>query len=83
MIALSVDSPEKNKAFAQSLELTFPVLSDRHRTAARSYGVLIPVLRLARRVTFVINKEGIIESVQRGEEAIDPKISYQIAKTNA
>jgi peroxiredoxin len=77
VIAMSVDSPEKNRAFAQSLGVTFPVLSDNHRVVARRYGVMIPVIRLAKRVTFVINKSGIIESVYRGEEAMDPKRSYQ------
>jgi thioredoxin-dependent peroxiredoxin len=70
VIAISVDKPEKNMAFAQSVGVAFPVLSDPQRIVSRSYGVLIPVLRLARRVALVINKDGIIESIHHGEEAI-------------
>ena len=72
MIGISVDAPAKNKAFAESLGLTYPVLSDPKRTVAREYGVLIPMVRLARRVTFLIDKNGIIQEIQPGGEAIDP-----------
>jgi thioredoxin-dependent peroxiredoxin len=72
VIAVSVDGQPKNSAFARALGLTFPVLSDTQRTAARDYGVLIPVLRLAKRVTFIIDKQGIIQGVKRGGEAMNP-----------
>lgn len=72
---VSVDSPAKNKAFAESLGLTYPILSDNHRTVSREYGVLLPVIRLAKRVTFVIDKKGVIQAIQRGGEAMDPKNS--------
>lgn len=72
MVGISVDSPAKNKAFAESLGLTYPVLSDPKRTASREYGVLMPLVRLAKRVTFLIDKNGIIQEIQPGGEAIDP-----------
>ena len=72
VLGISVDSREKNKAFAESLGVSFPILSDETKTASRAYGVLVPILRLARRVTFVIDKEGVIREVIRGREAIDP-----------
>ncbi len=76
VIGISVDSEAKNKAFAGSLGLSFPVVSDPHRTVSRLYGVLMPVIRWAKRVTFIINKDGVIQSIQRGEEAIDPNKAY-------
>lgn len=76
MIGISVDSPAKNKSFAESLGLTFAILSDPDRTVSRKYGVLIPVIRLAKRVTFVIDKEGVIRAIQRGDEAIDPNNAH-------
>lgn len=72
MIGISVDSPAKNKAFAESLGLTYPVLSDPNRAVSREYGVLMPLVRLAKRVTFLIGKDGIIQEIQLGGEAIDP-----------
>ncbi len=72
MIGISVDKPAKNKAFAESLGLTYPILSDDRRAVSRQYGVLMPLIRLAKRTTFVIDKHGIIQAIQRGGEAIDP-----------
>ena len=72
MIGISVDTPAKNKAFAESLSLTYPVLSDPNRKVSRQYGVLMPMIRLAKRVTFLIDKNGIIQEIQPGAEAIDP-----------
>lgn len=77
VLAISVDKLEKNKEFARSLGLSFQVLSDPQRTVSRKYGVLIPIIRLAKRVTFVIDKEGTIQSLQRGDEAMDLERSYQ------
>ncbi|MGH9407153.1 MAG: redoxin domain-containing protein [Terriglobia bacterium] len=73
VIGISVDRPEKNKAYAESLGLTFPILSDNHRSVSRQYGVLMPLIRLAKRVTFVIDKQGKVQSIQRGGEAMDPE----------
>ena len=67
-----MDSREKNKAFAASLGITFPILSDEEKTASRQYDVLLPLLRLANRYTFVIDPRGVIRQVIKGGDAIDP-----------
>lgn len=77
MIGISVDSHEKNKAFAHDLGVKFPILSDETKAVSRQYGVLIPLIRLASRTTFVIDKEGAIQSIQKGGEAIDPENAQQ------
>ncbi|MFN8610507.1 MAG: peroxiredoxin [Vulcanimicrobiota bacterium] len=57
LFAISVDQPEDNRAFAQSLQLPYPILSDPSRETARAYGVLrgLPV---AARHTIYIGKDG-------------------------
>ncbi len=59
---ISVDSPYALRAFARSLELPFPLLSDFNRTTARDYGVLIEDLRglkgVAQRAVFIVDTEG-------------------------
>ncbi len=75
-----MDSREKNAAFAQSLGVTFPILSDEQKTVSRQYDVLIPLLRLAHRVTFVIDKEGVIREIIKGRDAIDPSGAFQACK---
>ena len=73
MIGISVDSRAKNKAFAEELGVTYPILSDDTKTVSRAYGVLMPLIRLAKRTTFVIDKRGTIQSIQKGGEALDPQ----------
>lgn len=58
VLGISVDSHYTNTAFAQSLGLSFPLLSDFHHTASHAYGVYDPERRYSRRVVFVIDKHG-------------------------
>jgi peroxiredoxin len=77
VIGISVDSAEKNKAFARDLGVKFPILSDETKSVTRAYGVLMPLIRLASRTTFIIDKEGTIRGIQKGGEAIDPDNAQQ------
>jgi peroxiredoxin Q/BCP len=61
----SVDRPEDNKKFAESLELDYPILSDPSRTVAGAYGVIQGSNPLARRWTFYIDKEGVVREIDR------------------
>ena len=54
----SVDPPEKNKDFAKSLDLDYPILSDAEGTVARAYGVTDAVKKFASRWTFYIGVDG-------------------------
>lgn len=72
MIGISVDDPKTNKAFAEKIGAQFPILSDEHKTVSRDYGVLMPLIRLAKRTTFVIDRDGVIRHIDRGGAAIDP-----------
>ena len=77
VIGISVDSRDKNKAFAESLGVKFPILSDEDKSVSRQYDVLIPLLRLANRYTFVIDKQGVIRQIIKGGDAIDPNGAFQ------
>lgn len=72
MIGISVDSREKNAKFANDLGVAFPILSDEQRSVSRAYGVLMPVIRLASRTTFVIDRSGTIQHIEKGGGAIEP-----------
>jgi thioredoxin-dependent peroxiredoxin len=67
----SVDTPELNKKFAESLDLDYPILSDPDKTVAEAYGVMSP-RGFANRWTFYIDKDGIIKE-------IDKKVNVQTA----
>ena len=52
--AISVDPPETNKAFAESLGVDYPILSDPDRRVAQAYGVVDPDQPFPSRWTFYI-----------------------------
>jgi thioredoxin-dependent peroxiredoxin len=54
----SCDEVEKNKSFAESLNLDYPILSDPTREAAKAYGVITGDKKNAARTTFYIGKDG-------------------------
>lgn len=63
LFAASVDTPETNKRFAQSLDLDYPVLSDPDRKAATAYGVAGQGGAL--RWTFYIGSDGRIMHIDK------------------
>jgi len=69
---VSVDSVPANHVFAKQIGVTFPLLSDFKRTVSQEYGVFNPQQEFANRTTFVINKEGIIQRIDKDAEALDP-----------
>lgn len=64
-----MDNPETNRKFSESLSLDYPILSDPSKKTAGAYGVLRPILGIANRWTFYIDKSGIIKHVDREVKA--------------
>ena len=73
VLGCSVDSGESHKAFIKKYGIPFPLLLDPDKTIATEYGAAngIPVLGLDRRITYVINQDGIIERVY---PKVDPSV---------
>ena len=61
----SVDEPAKNKDFAKSLDLDFPILSDPSKKTAEAYGVVHEGRPVAERWTFYIGSDGIIKAIDQ------------------
>jgi thioredoxin-dependent peroxiredoxin len=61
----SVDEPAKNKEFAKSLDLDFPILSDPTKKTAEAYGVVHEGRPFAERWTFYIGSDGKIKAVDQ------------------
>ena len=59
-----------NKAFAGSLKLDYPILSDPDRKVAKAYGVVADEKGYAKRWTFYIDKDGVIKF-------IDEKVNFK------
>jgi mycoredoxin-dependent peroxiredoxin len=72
VLGVSMDSPFANKAWAQQIGVTFPLLSDLGGDTSREYGVYNPSYKAARRVTYLIDKDGKVVEMQKDRDAIDP-----------
>ena len=62
---VSVDDPEKNRAFAESLSAELVLLSDTTKTSARAYGVSALGGLYTRRWTFYIDPDGLIRHIDK------------------
>ena len=62
---VSLDEPERNREFAESLEAAHVLLSDPSGAAARAYGVTDEGRRYARRWTFYIDRDDVIREIDR------------------
>ncbi len=71
VLGISMDDLDTLKRWANELKLTYPLLSDASGKVTEAYGVMMPGQRLAMRVTFVIDKQGKIRSIEEGSSAID------------
>jgi peroxiredoxin Q/BCP len=58
VIGISLDSQESHKKFSEKHNLPFLLLSDNQKEIARQYGVLGFGGIVAKRVTFIIDKQG-------------------------
>jgi thioredoxin-dependent peroxiredoxin len=64
VLGVSVDSVESHKEFRRKQNLNFTLLSDSKKEVSGQYGVL-GTLGFAKRVTFVIDKNGVIRKIYR------------------
>ncbi len=79
VLGVSVDFNDANKAWAEKLGLTYPLVSDTRRQMTKAYGVLFddpkmaedpqqnPHYLRAKRAWFVIDKQGVIRYMKTNE----------------
>jgi len=72
VLGVSMDSPFANHAFAEQIGVTFPLLSDWGGDITRKYCIYMDKFKAARRVNFLIGKDGRIKEEQIDSAAIDP-----------
>jgi len=71
VFGISTDNTPSQKAFADSLCLPFPLLSDfLDRKVSQDYGVYVAKAGVANRVTFVIDTAGKIDFIEFGGDAL-------------
>jgi len=72
VLGVSMDSPFSNAAWAEKINVTFPLLSDWGGDITRKYGLYDEKRKIGRRVNFLIDKEGKIAEMQIDSDAVDP-----------
>jgi peroxiredoxin len=82
VLGVSVDFNGANKAFAEKLGLTYPLLSDARRQMGKAYGAVwddpamandpakMPRYLRAKRAWFIIDKEGVVRFMKETEPNI-------------
>ena len=71
VLGVSMDSPFANHAFAEQIGVTFPLLSDWGGDITRKYGIYMDKFKAARRVNFLIGKDG---RIMKSKSTVRPSI---------
>ncbi|MAI78737.1 MAG: hypothetical protein CL917_07345 [Deltaproteobacteria bacterium] len=87
---VSLDEPDRNKAFADSLGANFVLLSDPVKESAQNYGVLASSGSYAKRWTFYIDQNGIVKKIDKnvqpsthGKKVVETLSKLNFPKKNA
>ena len=71
---ISVDDPQTNKEFAESLDSDFPLLSNPTKEVAEAYGVVTAERALPYRWTYIIGGDG---KILRIDKEVNPSTAGQ------
>ncbi|HCR00157.1 MAG TPA: hypothetical protein DIU48_12095 [Acidobacteria bacterium] len=71
---ISVDDPQTNKEFAESLDSDFPLLSNPTKEVAEAYGVVTAERALPYRWTYIIGGDG---NILRIDKEVNPSTAGQ------
>ncbi|MFN0157989.1 MAG: redoxin domain-containing protein [Bacteroidota bacterium] len=87
VVAISIDSPLVNKAFAEQNKLTFPVLCDYTKEVSKVWCGLydgfagLPGLAAAKRSVFILDASGVVKYVWISESNPGAEPPYEEIKT--
>jgi len=65
ILGISFRPPEFNKDLCEKENIAFQLLSDEDRVVTKRYGVFDPQNNCAQRVTFFVDKEGVVRAIDR------------------
>jgi len=75
VVGVSTDAHDTQCRFAGKHGVSFPLVGDPDKSISKSYGVLRSIPSLDRRVTFLIDEEGVIEAVFKHEILVTRHLS--------
>jgi peroxiredoxin len=73
VVGVSADAPSRNLAWAKELKLPFRLLSDVEPAGdvGKRYGVWDDLWRVARRATFIVDRQGKVRWTESGAACVD------------
>ena len=74
VIGVSFDSAASHQKFIEQFHLNFPLLADTNGIIVKAYDVKMPVMNMAKRVSFLIGKDGKIIHVT---DAMNPQKHFE------
>lgn len=84
VVGISGDSISSHEAFAASHRLNFNILSDADKVVRKAFGVPKALFGLiAGRVTYVVDKEGVVRSIHNSLSDIDGHIANALESVKA
>jgi thioredoxin-dependent peroxiredoxin len=82
VVGISADTLQLQQKFVDKEKLNFPLLADNELKTIKELGVLGPSKTVARRVSFVIDKEGVVRKIYPNVKPGDhPEEVVQFIKT--
>jgi peroxiredoxin Q/BCP len=69
ILGVSADDVASHAAFSKKFSLPFPILADPGHAIIDAYGVKMPVVGVAKRWTFIIGKDGLIQDIVKDVQA--------------
>lgn len=83
VIGISTDDHATQCAFAEQEKATFPMIGDADASIARQYDVIWPLLRMTKRVTFVIDADGKLQAAFHFELRVGQHVKSVLNVLNA
>ncbi len=83
VVGVSSDSPESHKRFAARHSLPFPIISDSRGALRRLFGVPRALGIFPGRVTYVIDKEGVVRMAYNATLAAEPHVRKALEAVGA
>ena len=74
VLGCSMDSRASHEAFAQKHGLEFPLIVDQGGAVCKAFEALRPIIRIPKRITYVIGADGIIKDTCHKELSVDPHL---------
>lgn len=79
VIGVSTDDHQTQCEFAELVGAQYPMIGDADGSIARQFDVFWPFLKYVRRVTFIIDTEGIVRAVLNHEARIGKHVDESVA----